>query len=187
LSAELNACLTSSVLVVGCFIGMARIAIAQEKQEVTAESYQVYSAVLTQQFGSWFKGEEPVVIMPHTVLEPQGHEGYQSCHAEVAKDAALVKLLDKLVAKTQEFRIAPKLQLPGPYKMLKGNANIRANKEPGIVFLSAVEFSKDHSKALVLVGHSCGGLCGGGSVRSLEKRCEGWYLSKKQPNCGWIN
>lgn len=160
-------------------------ACAQERAAVTADSYQVYSAVLTQQYGSWFKDNHPVLIIPHTVLEPQGHPGYESCRASVEQD--LLKVFDKLAAETREFRIETRLELPGPYKMLMGKTIIRENKEPGVVFLSAVEFSKDRSKALVLVGHSCAGLCGGGSVRSLEKRPDGWHLTNNQPNCGWIN
>jgi hypothetical protein len=40
--------------------------------------------------------------------------------------------------------------------MLKGKRMIRQNKEPGVMYLSAVEFSNDHSRVVVLVGHSCG-------------------------------
>jgi len=159
-------------------------AAAQERREVSADSYDVYSAVLTLHHGSWFNQKEPVLISSHTVLEPQHHQG---CPAQGEQSAVVRNLLDKLLAEKQEFRIAAKLRLPGPYNILTGKADIRTNQEPGLVFLSAVEFSEDRSKAMVLVGHVCGGLCGGGYVWILDKRNGSWRISNDHLNCGWIN
>jgi hypothetical protein len=160
------------------------VATAQEREEVSADSYDVYSAVLAQHHGSWFKQKELVLISSHTVLEPQHHQG---CRAQGEQSPVVRGLLDKLLAEKQEFRIAAKLRLPGPYKILTGKSDIRTNHEPGLVFLSAVEFSDDRSKAIVLVGHICGGLCGGGYVWILDKRNGSWHISNDRLNCGWIN
>ena len=156
----------------------------QERKEVCADCYDVYSAVLSQQYGSWFKQKEPVLIAGHTVLEPQHHQG---CPTQGEQNAVVQQLLNKLLAEKQELRIAAKLRLPGPYKIFSGKTEIPENREPGLVFLSAVEFSEDRSKAIVLVGHVCGGLCGGGYVSILERRNGDWHKASEQINCGWIN
>jgi hypothetical protein len=156
----------------------------QERKEVNADSYDVYSAVLGQQYGAWFKQREPVLIAAHTVLEPQHHQG---CPAQGEQSVVVRQLLDKLLAERQEFRVAAKLRLPGPYKIFSGKTEIPENHEPGLVFLSAVEFSEDRSKAIVLIGHRCGGLCGGGYITVMEKRNGGWHKANAQINCGWIN
>jgi hypothetical protein len=178
---ELNAVLLTIALVAG----VAELASPQERKrkEVRADSYEVYSAVLAQHYGTWFKQKEPVLILPHTVLEPQGHQG---CGSQTEQSTVVRRLLDKLLAEKEQFQIAPKLQLPGKYRILTTKAEIRENAEPGVVFLSSVEFSEDRSKAMMLVGHNCGGLCGDGHVWILDKGKDGWRMSKDQLNCGWI-
>jgi hypothetical protein len=179
---RVDAILLALVLVVSS----AKSAVAQEKQraEVSVDSYEVYSAVLNQRHGSWFKQKEPVLISSHTVLEPQHHQG---CPVQGEQSAVVRNLLSKLLAEKQEFKIAAKLRLPGPYELFTGRADIRTNHEPGLVFLSAVEFSEDRSKAIVLVGHICGGRCGGGYVWILDRRNGSWQISNDRLNCGWIS
>ena len=46
----------------------------------------------------------------------------------------------------------------------------------GIITLSRVGFNKEKTQALVYVGISCGGLCGGGSFMFLEKRNGKWSI-----------
>jgi hypothetical protein len=111
---ELNARFKSTVLVAVMVAAAMKAANTQEKTEVSAEAYRVYSAVLTQQYRSWFKGSDPILIIAHTVLEPQGHAGYEGCRAQIPQE--LLPFFDRLVAERREFRIEPKLQLPGPYK-----------------------------------------------------------------------
>src|SRR5579864_416222 len=89
---------------------------AQERKEVTADAYDVYSAVLTQQYGSWFKQPRSVLVLSRTVLEPQGHSG-GDCRAQAEKDPIARKLFDKLLSENQQLRIEPRFRLPGPYKI----------------------------------------------------------------------
>lgn len=171
------------------WITIAGLALAQQRgarKEVATESYEVYSAVLAQHYGSWFKGKDPVLIFSETAFEPQHHRG-ANCGQRTTKVKVVQDLLEKLLSEKEKFQIFPKLQLSGKYRILKGKAQIRENHEPGVVFLSNVEFSPDGSKALVLVGNNCGGLCGHGLVWALDKRSDGWHLAKDQLNCGWIN
>jgi len=154
--------------------------------EVSPDAYEVYSAVLTQHYGSWFKQKTPRLIFAQTVLEPQGHSG-GGCRAQAEKNPIVLDLLDKLLSEKQEFRVEGKLRLPGPYKMVTGRLRTPENEEPGVFFLSMVEFSEDRSKAMVLVGRNCGALCGGGYVWILHKSNGSWRMAQDQLNCGWIS
>jgi hypothetical protein len=174
--------------IIGLSIATAGVAREQEfkpRQEVSAESYEVYSAILSQQYASWFKGKDPVLIYPYTALEPQGHPGV-NCRERAGSVKVVLDLLDQLFSEREGFQISAKLRLPGKYQILKGKTQSPENEEPGIVFLSNVEFSPDRSKAMVLVGHNCGGLCGTGFVWILDKHGDRWSLAKDQLNCGWI-
>ena len=172
--------------IVVSWIVTAGVALGQKSRptkEIAAESYEVYSAVLTQHYSSWFKGKGPVLIYSHTALEPQGHQG---CRVQTMTAGVVQDLVGVLLAEKEEFQILPRMRLPGKYEMVKGTAEVRENQEPGIVFFSNVEFSPDRSKAIVLVGHSCGPLCGDGFVWILEKHGDRWSLARDQLNCGWI-
>jgi|ERR1035441_6267743 hypothetical protein len=53
--------------------------------------------------------------------------------------------------------------------------------------VSAVGFSRDGTRALVYVGHYCGGLCGGGTYHFLVKKDGKWQIDKEYGgmSCGW--
>jgi hypothetical protein len=175
-----------SVVLIGAVVSLVASGLDGQKEmrpEVSGEAYAVYSAALSEEYGYWFKGKGSVAIIPHTVLEPQGHPGYESCQQEFVKDDVWRSLFDKMIAEKAKFRIEARLSLPGEYKMQAAKEGDSAV----LFFLSAVEFSTDGSKAMVLVGHHCGALCGGGLVRKLVKTRGSWHMIKDQPNCGWIN
>jgi hypothetical protein len=113
----------------------------QNQGQVSLEAYDIYSAVLTQHYGSSFKQKAPVSIFSSTVLEPQGHSG-GSCRAQAQKNPIGLSLLDKLLSEKQELRIDEKLRLPGPYKMVKGKLQSRENEEPGIFFCQRLNFRR---------------------------------------------
>jgi len=142
----------------------------QAQEEVSSEAYDVYSAVLTQHYGSWFKEKVPVLIFSKTVLEPQGHSG-GGCKPQAEKNPVVLNLLDKLLSEKQQLRIEGKLRLPRPYKMVTGKLQSSENDESGVFSLSGVEFSGDRSRAMVLVEQDCGALrlCGTGYVWMLHK------------------
>ena len=56
----------------------------------------------------------------------------------------------------------------------------------GIVLLSAVGFSSDGSLAMVYMGHSCGGLCGGGTTHILRK-IDGKWTEAGKSSCAWAS
>jgi hypothetical protein len=99
----------------GLWITIAGLVLAQQggaRKEVTTESYEVYSAVLAQHYGSWFKRKDPVLIFSETALEPQGHQG-ANCGERTTKVKVVEDLLEKLLSEKEKFQIFPKLRLPG--------------------------------------------------------------------------
>jgi hypothetical protein len=58
-----------------------------------------------------------------------------------------------------------------------------------IFTVSAVGFERDHSHALVYIGHFCGPLCGEGSYHLLVKRGGKWQndLDYKGTGCQWVS
>lgn len=160
-------------------------AAAQPRKRLSPDSYDVYSAILSQHYGSWFEDGRPIVIFSQTVLEPQGHAG-GGCTAQAKNNPTIRKLVEKLLSEKQKFEIERNLRVPGPYKLVKSDAQIRRNEERGVLSLSTVEFSDDHSEAMVLVARDCGGLCGDGHVWILDRGSQGWKLAEDQLNCGWI-
>jgi len=163
-------------------------AVAQlsERTEVSKDSYDVYSALLTQHYGSWFKWQQ-VLISASTVLESQGHPGsVAGCRQQVAQRTVVRDLFAKLVSEKQQFWIAAKLQVPGQYKMFESKRATLENGESSVFFLSPVEFSDDGSRAVVFAARDCGALCGEGHLWILDKHSNHWQLVSEQANCGWI-
>ena len=55
--------------------------------------------------------------------------------------------------------------------------------------VSAVGFNSDRTRALVYVGHNCGGLCGGGRYHLLVKKDGQWQVDRgyRGGSCGWAS
>jgi len=55
--------------------------------------------------------------------------------------------------------------------------------------VSAVGFNSDRTRALVYVGHSCGGLCGGGTYHLLIKKEGKWQVDREYRGrgCTWVS
>jgi hypothetical protein len=58
----------------------------------------------------------------------------------------------------------------------------------GTTHMSAVGFNGDKTLALVYMGHSCGGLCGGGSYHLLQRAGDKWVETQwKGTSCSWAS
>jgi hypothetical protein len=61
-------------------------------------------------------------------------------------------------------------------------------KSRGYLQVSAVGFDKAHEHAIVYMAHSCGGLCGQGGYRFLERTAGGWTEARLNvADCGWVS
>ncbi len=58
----------------------------------------------------------------------------------------------------------------------------------GYLWVSAVGFNAEHTRALVSVSHICGNMCAGGHYYELEKKDGKWQLSGKTGvSCMWVS
>ena len=160
-------------------------ATAQQRKEVSTDSYDVYSAVLSQQYGSWFKQKAPVLILPHTVLEPQGHSG-GNCPIQAQRKATVKELLDKLLLEKHELRIGQRLRVPGPYNLVKGRIQNRETMDRACSLYQQSNFQKTAPKQWYWL-HATAARCAGRvPFGLLGKSSNGWHMAKDQLNCGWI-
>jgi len=61
-------------------------------------------------------------------------------------------------------------------------------KSGGFVYVSSVGFNADKTLALVYAGHSCGGLCGGGSYHLFKKLNNKWTeINWPGTTCTWVS
>lgn len=162
-------------------------AIAQEANNLSADSYEVYSALLLQQYGSLLKGKSTLLISAHTVPAFQSHDPVEeTCRGRIAHDVVLKRLIDDLVLEKRRFRIDSKLKLEGNFKIVSGRVNVEEGREPGVIYLSTVAFSENKQVAMVWMSNSCGSLCGTGYLWVLNKQQGGWHADNQRLNCGFI-
>ena len=159
----------------------------KEAHEVSADSYGVYSAVLSQRHSSWFKSGRPVRIAALTSAMPSGFRT-NDCRARVGQNKSDVQLLNNLIAaNTVRQRIEQKLSLPGAIVLIRGKTQVETGSVPGIVFLSAIGFSPDRRHAMVYITNYCGPLCASGSLWKLDKVGSSWKVASDDPICGFIS
>jgi hypothetical protein len=162
---------------------------ASATRTVGSESYDVYSALLTQHYRGWFRQNRVVKIAAYTTVPSHGPGGnlIAQCASEAENeiDRELIKQLSSDQATPQKPEA--KLTVPGRYTIVDGKADFQEGTEPGIVWLSSVAFSKDRRHAMVWVRNFCGGLCGSGMMWKLDLTVQGWRVVGSIRNCGFIS
>ena len=161
---------------------------APGKVTVEPDSYGVYSALLTQRYREWFRRNVPLRIAAYTTAPDRDHGDLMARCSSGANNATDRELIQQLFsANTRSQRLEAKLTLPGQYLIVDGKVDIREGMEPGVVWLSAVSFSKDKQHAIVWMRNFCGGLCGSGLMWKLDSTTKGWRVADSVPNCGFIS
>ena len=161
----------------------------QTRPSETKESdpYAVYSALLTQEYGEWFRKNKFVQIAARTIPLDRSHGDYMARCSTDANDETDRQLIMRLLSQVdQSEKLKAELNLPGQYVLVEGRATILEGVEPRIVTLSSVVFSADAKRALVWVGNSCGGLCGTGLMWRLDKTPQGWRATPIH-GCGFVS
>jgi hypothetical protein len=154
-----------------------------------SDSYDVYSALLTQHYRGWFRKDAVVKIAAYTTVPSHGPGGHliEQCASEAENDTDrdLMKQLSSDQSPRQ--KLEAKLHVSGRYTIVAGKADLQESTEPGIVWLSPVAFSKDRRHAMVWVRNYCGGLCGSGMMWKLDLTDHGWHVAGFVRNCGFIS
>ena len=155
----------------------------QPAYQVT-EAYEVYSAILPSEW-TWREAKaRKLVIRSDT-------RTYDMCLVpEKEYEEMIGPAISDYVRQNQKTWILQKnLSIEKPYEIIRWD-EIEPMFEQGLegwktfyekypdsggwIELSAVGFNADKTVAVVYVGHSCGGLCGGGGFQVLQKRDGKW-------------
>jgi hypothetical protein len=157
------------------------------KKLVEPESYAIYSTLLSQHYGEWFRKNKSVAISVYTAAPSHGPGSELIARCESGADNETDRELIGYLWSSPSKRLEAKLAVPGAYHLTEGKANVREGLEPGIIWLSPVAFSEDRRHAMVWLRNFCGGLCGSGMMWTLDSRDGDWKVGKSIPSCGFIS
>jgi hypothetical protein len=171
-----------------------------------AEAYAVYSAVLFKEWPVVDAKATNLVIQLETSDYPHYGKGQSFCLVSATgEEPAYDPVIEayKEINKTP-WLLQPKFTTDISYELVskseilsffatKGvegwrDFYVKYPKSGGYNVLSAVGFNPDKTIAIVYVGHSCGGLCGGGSYHVLTKKDRIWTeIPWHGASCNWVS
>jgi hypothetical protein len=161
-----------------------------------AEAYEVYSAMLTQE---WLRDRKIklfvicIKALPFELCSQMYGESEESLRSAIADYTELIK---------SNWLLQPAFRLERPYKLLpqetlskafavkpEGNPLYMPYQDSGgryFVF-SPVGFNQDKTMAVLHMGYACGSLCGAGQFYVLQKKSGNWTLSRWKSPCSWVS
>jgi hypothetical protein len=94
-----------------------------------------------------------------------------------------------LVGPTQTKAIQERWQPRAASSSSWNSADVFPLNATVIFQVSAVGFNADRNRAMVYVGHNCGGLCGGGTYHLMVKKDGQWQVDREYRggSCGWVS
>ena len=162
------------------------------------EAYEVYSAILPSEWPWRAANAKRLVIRGET-------KAYDMClRPEKEYEEIIGPAISDYVRQNQKSWLLQKnIQIDKPYEIIRAD-EIKSLFERGLegwktfyekhpdsggwIELSAVGLNPDKTVAVVYMGHSCGGLCGGGRFHVLQKKDGKWVpLEWKGMRCAWAS
>jgi hypothetical protein len=164
------------------------------KPYVDSEAYEVYSAILPSEWPWRVAHAKSLVIRSET-------RDYEMCLRPEKESEELVgpAISDYLKVNGKTWLLQQQFGIELPYQLTTDDelkAALGRGGWPGFytqfpdsggwIEFSAVGFNADKTVAVVYMGHSCGGLCGGGGFHVLQKKDGKWMpLKWKGSSCFW--
>lgn len=164
-----------------------------------AEAYKVYSTIPSQERPLHAADTRTLVIRIET-------EPYKMC---VNPDKESERIVGSAIAdyekkNSKKWLLQRQFEIGKPYEMVSGDEldlifRVQGSKgwpkfyerhpdSGGWIELSAVGFNALKTIAIVYAGHSCGGLCGGGTFHILQKVNGKWIpLQFNGTSCAWAS
>ena len=188
-------------------IGLSVLVVCQRRSIDDIDSYAVYNAIFTPEKGEKVETNRRLIIEDETTDYPSyGDEDRSAC---LKPNPDQEKTLGPLIENYRKVNEKPSLllrrfELPYKYELVehaivngffkeKGPGGWpdfykRFPDSNGYAYVSAVGFNDDKTLALVYAGHSCGGLCGGGSYYFMKK-VDGRWTEVNFPGqtCTWVS
>ena len=169
-----------------------------QTQYETTEAYEVYSAILPSEWPWRVAKAKRLVIRSAT-------NGYQMCLRPEKEYEELIgpAISDYERLNQKTWQLQRNFRIEKPYEIITAE-ELKSTFEQGLegwkkfyerhpesggwIELSAVGFNTDKTIAVVYMGHSCGGLCGGGGFHVLQKSEGKWMpLYWKGLSCAWAS
>ena len=162
------------------------------------EAYDIYATLLPQQWPVTAAHTKKMIILAETgtvemCLKPEG-ESIPLVGPAIANFLEVNKkswLLEKAIPMDLAYEFVFRKQLDAIFADGPAGWKSFYEKYPdsgGYNEVSAVGFNTDKTVAVVYVGHSCGGLCGGGSFHVMQKKNDKWQpLNWKGSSCSWVS
>jgi hypothetical protein len=176
------------------------------------DSYEIYSILLrTEMPPQWNITGWAITQETQTFPDTNGRGPGACLQFPVDQKSTYLPLIEDYVTKNmKKLMLKRKFDLPtfaliGPVetKAIQERWQPRAASSPSsnsadvsfpldatVIFqISAVGFNADRNRALVYVGHNCGGLCGGGTYHLLVKKDGKWQVDRgyRGASCMWAS
>jgi hypothetical protein len=187
-------------------IGQSAESSSQEPQPyLDRDAYDVYAAKLPEEWAWTEAHAKQIVIQQETTVFPEMRHGdaclpggdsfpedWKDALADYVKQNKTTRLLARGFVIDKPYSLIPRREFQDFFKSGVGKGwegfYGRYPDSGGIIQLSAVGFNSDKNRALVYMGHSCGGLCGGGGYSFSEKKEGKWVRATvKGTSCAWAS
>lgn len=149
------------------------------------DSYEIYSMLLRTEMPpewkvtAWAINQETQTF---PVYAASYSDHFRRCLQEDQDSTYLTAIQDYAAKNKKRFVLERKFSLP-QYELIGPRTNA-----PLIFTVSAVGFDPERTRAVVYVGHNCGGLCGGGQYHFLAKTNEQWRVDHEHGSpCSWVS
>ena len=147
------------------------------KVEEDSDAYAIYSVLLP---------AERVGVTAYNIKDQTERGPLPMCVIPPANQEQIYRsVIDQFVTRNKE-----KLSLKRSFDLPAYNLISPRDKVLPIFEVSAVGFNNEHTRALVYVGHICGGLCGGGTYHLMVKINGKWEPDREfrgGPFCLWAS
>ena len=146
------------------------------KVEEDSDAYAIYSVLL--------RTERPHVTAWHIRNQTQRGPLPMCVTPPPDQEQIYRSVIDQFTIRNQE-----KLSLKRSFDLPAYDLVSPQDKVLPVFEVSAVGFNNDHTRALVYVGHGCGGLCGGGTYHLMVKMNGRWQRDPEfggAPFCLWV-
>jgi len=156
------------------------------------DSYEIYSMLLkTEMPPQWNIAAWVITQETQTYPAIGTSDGAICLQPAKEQESTYLPLIQDFVAKNRKKLVLEyKFDLP-QYALVAHDVVLSALAfNASVLFhVSAVGFNRDHTRALVYVGHHCGSLCGGGTYHLLVKKDGPWRVDREYRgvSCAWAS